>query len=232
MWSMVDNQPLVEAIVERVAKVRERIAEACRRVGRTDAPQIVAVTKNQDPEVLPALAGAGLECCGENRIDHLRLMHDAAPPSTTFAYIGRVQGRQLTTVVACCTCLHSLAEIRHVARLAEACRRSERRIVVFLQANTSGEAQKAGVSPEDLPALLEACRAEEDALEVIGLMTMAPDIRNSGDDSPVRRTFAALRTLAETHALPGLSMGMSTDFEIAVEEGATHLRLGTILFPS
>ncbi len=211
--------------------VHERIVAACQRAGRADRPQVIAVTKNQDPAILPALATAGLHCYGENRVEHLRLMHAVAPPNSAFAYIGRVQSRQLTTVATYCTSLHALADIRHVRRLAEACRRLERRLEVFVQVNTSHEAGKAGVEPQGLPAVLDACRTHEDALNVVGLMTMAPDIRGSGDDGTVRRTFADLRTLAETHAVPGLSMGMSTDYEIAIEEGATHLRLGTILFP-
>jgi pyridoxal phosphate enzyme (YggS family) len=219
---------LERVIALQVAAVRAEIATACQRVGRDPAGvRLIAVTKSQGPEVLAPLAAAGIRDVGENRLEHQELMFRAAAGlGLDFHAIGRVQGRQLAKLVPLSTALHSLAEPDHVARLGRACAGGVRKLQVFLQVNTSGEAAKAGISPEALPDLVRAARAE-DGLDVVGLMTMAPE---GADDGVIRATFAALRRLAQTQGLPRLSMGMSQDFSIAVEEGATEVRIGTRLF--
>ncbi|MFW5750386.1 MAG: YggS family pyridoxal phosphate-dependent enzyme [Planctomycetota bacterium] len=219
-------------IADNVAAVHDQIAAAARRAGRDPATiNLVAVTKSQGPDVLPALAACGVCDYGENRTAHLMTMAAAAPSGARFHYIGRVQGRQLADVAEHCVALHSLCQQRHVARLARACRERQRRLPVFLQVNTGGEDQKAGADPHELDKLLADCAEHQDAISVIGLMCMAPDIRDSiASTDPVRRCFATLRELADTYGLPRLSMGMSTDFTIAIEEGATDIRVGSRLF--
>ena len=225
------TRQLERVIALQVAAVRAEIAAACQRVGRDPAEvRLIAVTKSQGPEVLAPLAAAGIRDVGENRLEHHELMFQAAAGlGLAFHAIGRVQGRQLAKLVPLSTALHSLAEPDHVARLGRACSHLEtegRKLQVFLQVNTSGEAAKAGISPGALPELLHATRAEA-GLEVVGLMTMAPE---GVDNGVIRATFAALRRLAQEHNLPRLSMGMSQDFGIAIEEGATDVRIGTRLF--
>lgn len=216
------------AIFAAVAEVRAEIAAACTRVGRDPAHvRLIAVTKNQDPDVLKALVEAGISDVGENRIEHHSLMHAAAQAlglPLRFHAIGRIQGRQLAKIAPMSDCLHSLCELDHINRLARAC--TSRRFPVFIQVNTSGETAKAGCSPEDLPRLVAAVRAES-ALETVGLMTMAEE---AATEDHVRRTFMRLRLLAVEHDLPRLSMGMSQDFQLAIEEGATEIRVGTRLF--
>jgi pyridoxal phosphate enzyme (YggS family) len=219
-------------IVANVAAVRAEIAAACARAHRpADAVTLVAVTKNQEPAVLPALAVAGVMDVGENRHEHQALMAAAAPAGMRFHAIGRVQGRQFPKLVPISHCLHSLADPDHVERLAKACLAAQRTLPVYVQVNTSGEAAKAGLTPALLPPMLDRLAAFP-ALAVQGLMTMAPieDPRDQQDRDVIRRCFAALRELAQRHGLAGLSMGMSQDFPIAIEEGATVVRIGTRLF--
>jgi pyridoxal phosphate enzyme (YggS family) len=222
-----------ERIAANVAAVRAEMAAACSRAGRkpTDVT-LVAVTKNQTPEVLAPLVAAGVTDVGENRADHQALMHASAPAGLHFHAIGRVQGRQFSALVPISDCLHSLAELGHVERLARACAVAGRCLPVFVQVNTSGEASKAGLTPDALPAMLEAIARHPAELAVQGLMTMAPieDPATQHDRDAIRRCFAALRELAQRHGLSGLSMGMSQDFGIAIEEGATVVRIGTRLF--
>ena len=225
------SRQLERVIAMQVAAVRAEIAAACLRVGRDPTGvRLIAVTKSQGPEVLAPLAAAGIRDVGENRLEHHELMYQAATGlGLAFHAIGRVQGRQLAKLAPLSTALHSLAEPDHVARLGRACSHlagGGRRLQVFLQVNTSGEAAKAGISPEALPDLVRAARAET-GLELVGLMTMAPE---GADDNVIRTTFSALRRLAQVHGLPRLSMGMSQDFTLAIEAGATDVRIGTRLF--
>jgi len=212
----------------QVAAVRDEIAAACALVGRDPASvRLIAVTKNQEPEVLQALVAAGIRDVGENRLEHHATMHANALAQClplSFHGIGRVQGRQLAKLAPLSTCLHSLCEHDHVSRLARAC--VGRRFSVFIQVNSSGEAAKAGCSPEDLPRLLAAARAEA-TLDAVGLMTMAEE---GAPEVAIRQTFSRLRQLAAEHGLARLSMGMSQDFQLAIAEGATDIRIGTRLF--
>lgn len=218
-------------IPEAVDAVRQRIEAACRRAARrSDELQLIAVTKSQSPAVLTALAAAGCTDFGENRLDHLELMRTAAPAGSRFHYLGRVQGRQLAKLAPICASLHSLCEPEHIARLGRACAGRDQPFPIFLQVNTAGEQQKAGLDPDALPAAIDQVGSFA-GLRLLGLMGMAPDLGLPGVDADrVRRCFAELRELARRHHLPRLSMGMSGDFELAIEEGATDLRIGSVLF--
>lgn len=217
-------------IAANVAAIRAEIAEACRAAGRDPATvTLVAVTKTQDASVLPALRAAGVRDFGENRVEHLQEMLRATEPGDCWHYIGRVQSRQLAKIAPVIQALHSLCEADHIDRLARACIQTRRRLPVYLQVNASGELAKAGVTPEALPGLLAAVRAQP-ALEAAGLMTMAPELGVHADADQVRACFARLRGLAREHGLTGLSMGMSMDLPIAIAEGATVVRIGTRLF--
>lgn len=218
-------------IAQRLSEVEERIAAACARAGRRrDEIELIAVTKAQDAVVLNELAANGIVDYGENRLDHLELMRAASPTGSRFHYIGRVQSRQLPKIAPICASLHSLSDIGHIDRLGRACAERRDPFPVFLQVNTAGEAQKAGLAPEDLDAAIDRVRAQA-GLALRGLMCMAPD-RNLPDvgEARVRSCFAVLRDLAHARGLQRLSMGMSGDYELAVEEGATDLRIGSTLF--
>jgi pyridoxal phosphate enzyme (YggS family) len=217
-------------IAGNVEAIRSIIAAACRRAGRLpDQVRLIAVTKEQTPGVLLDLAKAGLLDFGENRVEHLAEMHQRAPQRGRFHAIGRLQSRYLPKLAPLADCIHSLCDLDHVARLNTACERLGRRMDVFLQANTSGEMSKAGVAPGELTRLLDVARAAP-CLQVVGLMTMAPAAESGVDAGTIRRSFHDLRLLAQRHGLERLSMGMSDDFEIAIEEGATDVRIGRRLF--
>jgi pyridoxal phosphate enzyme (YggS family) len=219
------------AIQANLSEVQQVIMLACARAKRDPATvSIIAVTKSQGPEVLPALIAAGCSDFGENRVDHLQVMHAAAPAPVRFHAIGRIQSRQLRELVACCVSVHSLCEVHHLRKLDELCQAAGKRMSVFLQVNTSKEASKAGLTPEATPEFLDLARRHH-ALDVIGLMTMAPEMPDGAmDDGRIRSCFRDLASLGKVLGLPRLSMGMSQDFTIAIEEGATDVRIGTRLF--
>lgn len=217
-------------IIENVRDVRDRIADACRRAGRSpDQVRLIAVTKEHAANVLPELMRAGIVDFGENRVEHLVSMHAEAPQGARFHAIGRLQSRQIPRLVPLAACIHSLCDGDHAARLDAEIAKLHRRMAVFLQVNVSGEASKAGVAPDALPRLLESVRSSS-SLDAVGLMTMAPATATGANTGDIRRCFSALRELARRQNLERLSMGMSEDFEIAVEEGATDVRVGRRLF--
>lgn len=217
-------------IAARVAEVRAGIAAACSRSGRDAAAvTLIAVTKSQGPEALPALRSAGVRDFGENRIDHLQSMLSHAEPGDRWHYIGRIQGRQLPQIAPVATALHSLCDPGHIDRLARICVERGLRLPVYLQVNTSGEAAKAGLPPDEAVEAAGRIRACP-GLDLVGLMTMAPELGEVADAGAVRACFAAVRALAGRTGVQGLSMGMSGDYQIAVEEGATVVRVGSHLF--
>jgi pyridoxal phosphate enzyme (YggS family) len=225
------TEPIAARIGMNLRAVRAEIAAACSRCGRApDTVRLIAVTKEQDPDVLAPLLAEDVRDVGENRLDHLARMHGAMSPGLAFHFIGRVQGRQLAKLLPYCAAIHSLCDEDHVVRLARASAELGRRPEVFLQVNTAFDAAKAGMTAAELPPRLDLARRQ--GLAVVGLMTMAPLAPTGGQAASevIRRCFADLRALARQHGLPRLSMGMSHDFPIAIEEGATDVRIGTRLF--
>lgn len=215
----------------RLASVRERIAAAQARSGWTHPVAVVAVTKTLGPEAVRAALSAGIAAVGENRIQEA-LGKQAELPDLDVAWhlIGSLQQNKARRAAGAFALIHS---VDREALATELDRRMPEGAVqpVLVQVNCSGEQQKGGVSPTELPALLDRLRGCT-RLEVRGLMTMAELTDDAGRQ---REAFGLLRRLrdaaaAEGHRLPELSMGMSGDFEVAVEEGATMVRLGTILF--
>jgi uncharacterized pyridoxal phosphate-containing UPF0001 family protein len=164
---------------------------------------------------------------GENRLDHcVDLL--AGAPDLAVEHIGRLQSRQLTKLPPQVTTVHAVAEERHVLKLARVASEQERHFSVYVQVNTSGEVQKAGVSPDALGSLLATVRQHEAVLSLQGLMTMAPDADlPEVHDEMIAHTFQACRDLADRHGLQQCSMGMSKDLELAVAAGATVVRIGT-----
>jgi pyridoxal phosphate enzyme (YggS family) len=221
-------------VAERLAALRGRIDAAARRAGRDPAAvRLVGAAKQQPLERVAAAVRAGLRDVGENYVQQAiaarAALEDALGPALAAALrwhaIGHLQRNKARDAVACFDWIHSVdsaALAGEIARRAAACGRSP---TLLLQVNLSGEATKSGVAEDALPALLDAVRALP--LRVAGLMTMpAPD----PDPERSRPAFAKLRTLAERAGLAELSMGMSDDFEVAVEEGATLVRIGAALF--
>lgn len=221
-------EPVLSA---RLADVRSVIAQRQRVGGWSHRVEIVAVTKTHGPEAVRAAATAGLTMVGENRVQEaLPKMEATADVAVAWHLIGGLQRNKARHAAGRFALIHSVDRADLAVEL-------DRRLAdgalqpVLVQVNCSGEPQKGGVEPDALEPLLEALRPLG-KLRVDGLMTMA----EFTDDVAVQhRTFARLRTLRDRmvtlgHHLPELSMGMSGDYPAAVEEGATMLRLGSLLF--
>jgi PLP dependent protein len=221
-------------IPDRVAAVRERISDACDRAGRSaDDVRIVAVTKNHPPEAVLAIMAAGVHDAGENRIQEMEEKVTAVGrDSLRWHLIGHLQRNKARKALELADLVHSIDSVRLAERLSELARERGRRVDVLVQVNVAGEETKGGLEIDDALDGIGAISALP-GLRVGGLMTMAPF---TDDEGVVRSVFSRTRLLQEEAArsVPGfeprhLSMGMSGDFEIAVEEGSTLVRLGTIL---
>mgnify|MGYP001072538034 CR=1 FL=1 len=222
------------ALKAALDSVMERIERARARSGRRDDVTIVAVTKGHPASVVEAALAAGLTRCGENRVQELEAkVHEVGRDRVEWHLIGHLQRNKVRKAVGLFDLIHSIDSLRLARALSEEAQRSGLEIVGLVQVNTSGEPQKGGFSSaEAVDAVGEIVSLP--GLRVCGLMTMAPF---TSDERELRRTFAGARELFERCAseVPGfeprhLSMGMSNDFEVAVEEGSTMVRLGTILF--
>lgn len=220
---------------ETLPDVRERIQRALDRAGRDGDVQIVAVTKGHPVEAVEAAVRAGLAVLGENRVQELEEKVAAVGRDTVeWHMIGHLQRNKARQVVPIADRIHSLDSLRLARALSKEAKRADLTVRGYMQVNVSGEGSKGGIAPEKAVEIIGAM-AELENVEVHGLMTMAPFTDDAGI---LHRTFAEMRTLLEVlqrdapGALKGaeLSMGMSNDFEIAIEEGATSVRLGTVLF--
>ena len=205
---------------ERVTEVRERVAQAAGRAGRDPAEvELLAAVKYVPLDELGILAEAGIRTVGENRAQELVAKATAYEGVFTWDFIGHLQSRKVKDVVPYVRYIHSVASDSVLAQLA---RHGTPRTEVLIEVNVAGEASKSGVAPQELGAFIQRT-----PVRVAGLMTMPPA---TGRAEQNRRHFAALRELAAAHDLKHLSMGTSQDYEVAVEEGATIVRLGSILY--
>jgi pyridoxal phosphate enzyme (YggS family) len=218
-------------LADRVARVREVIRERQAARGWTHPVTIVAVTKTHGPEAVLAAVAAGLTDIGENRVQEA-LAKQEALGSVPLAWhlIGTLQRNKARHAVGRFALIHSVDRLELAGELQRRIPSGSRQ-PILVQVNCSGEPQKGGVEPDALPELLGAI-AQLDRLELRGLMTMAALTDEAREQ---RRAFSLLRELRdaserEGYRLPELSMGMSGDYTVAVEEGATLVRLGTVLF--
>jgi PLP dependent protein len=197
----------------------ERVAANLERVRESTGPEveICAAIKYVAAEDLPALAEAGIELVGENRAQELLAKQDQHRELFTWDFIGALQSRKLRDISPNVRLIHSVAS-------ESALRRLERHPAkeVLIQVNVAGDESKEGVDPGELAGYIERC-----PVPVTGLMTMPPFTERPEDS---RRYFARLAELAAEHGLERLSMGTTQDYEVAVEEGATIVRLGTVLY--
>ena len=215
----------------RLARVRETVARHQAVAGWTHPVTIVGVTKGHGAEAVRAASAAGLEDVGENRVQEALEKQDRLQGlPVVWHLIGTLQRNKAKHAVGRFALIHSVDRLDLGAELHRRAAPDVRQRVL-IQVNCSDEPQKGGVEPAELPGLLHALRGFE-RLEVLGLMTMSA---LTDDTAEQRRAFRRLRELRDSaeregHVLPELSMGMSGDFPAAVEEGATMIRLGTILF--
>lgn len=226
--------PMPDApLASRLAEVRRRVEAACARVGRDPGTiTLVAVSKTHPPATVGAAIAAGVTALGENHAQEFVpkvLAAREAGLRAEWHFIGHLQRNKVREVLPYVDVLHSLDSerlIREIVARAPEARPGHRRLRCFIEVNVAGEQQKEGVPPEAVSALLEAARGT-DILDVRGLMTVAP---RASDPAAVRPVFARLRELAAQQDLPELSMGMTDDFEMAIEEGATLVRIGRAIF--
>lgn len=211
---------------QRLQEVGETIERAARLAERPpEGVTLIAVSKTHGPEAIRPLIESGQREFGENRVQEAQDKWPALKaetPGLRLHLIGRLQSNKAGDAVALFHSIHSVDRPSLVSALAEAMAKEGRRPDCFLQVNIGDEPQKGGCAVADLPALLDRCR--EAGLPVAGLMCIPPD---EVEPAPY---FALLAKLAQRHGLPGLSMGMSADYETAVTIGATHVRVGSALF--
>jgi PLP dependent protein len=191
-------------------EIRARYAQIRAELGHEVT--VVAATKYVSLEDMAALAEAGIEIVGENRAQDLEAKHRTYADAFRWHFIGHLQSRKAKIVNGICELVHSLDS-------ESAARRLE--VPALVEVNLSGEDTKSGIAPDELPAFLALYP------DVRGLMTMPP---LADDPEASRPYFRRLRVLAEAHGLPELSMGTSQDYRVAVEEGATLVRLGSVLW--
>lgn len=215
------------SIAENLARVRERIDAACRRARRSpDDVTLVGVTKGFPPESVAEAVAAGLSDAGENRVQEAEDKIEALAARGVrprWHLIGHLQSNKAKTAIDLFAIIHSVDSIR----LAEAIsRRARKPVPILLEVNVTQEASKFGFSVDEVPSALSAIQ-DLPNLDVRGLMTVAP---LAGDPEAVRPVFRRLRELRDALALRELSMGMTGDFEVAIEEGATLVRVGRAIF--
>jgi PLP dependent protein len=197
-----------ERIAENLARVRERIGPDV---------EVLAAVKYVEAEYLPALAEAGIELVGENRAQDLLAKQERHGDLFTWDFIGAIQSRKLKEIAHNVRLIHSIASESALRRLEQHPAKE-----VLIQVNVAGEESKEGVDPAELASYVERCPCP-----VTGLMTMPPFTEDPERNRP---HFARLAELAAEHGLERLSMGTSQDYAVAVEEGATIVRLGWILY--
>ncbi len=205
-----------ETVRANLERVRAEIVAAGRPEGSV---QILAAVKYVPVEALGELREAGLTLLGENRAQDLVARAEAYPGAFTWDFIGALQSRKVAQIVPYVRYIHSVATDSALAQLARHARPQTR---IMVEVDVAGEAGKSGIAPAELDGFLE-----RSPVPVIGLMTMPPMV---ADSELNRRHFAALRELAERHHLAELSMGTTQDYLVAVQEGATIIRLGRSLY--
>lgn len=214
-------------IAANLAAIRGRIAEACARARRAPASvTLVAVSKTHPQEAVVAALAAGQTVFGENRVQEAAAKFPAlraAHPGMSLHIIGGLQTNKARDAVRVADVIETIDRPRLAAAVAETMAKEGRRPDCLVQVNTGDEAQKSGIPRAEADAFIRAAR-EEHGLPVVGLMCIPPVAEDP------RPHFAWLRDCAARHGLGILSMGMSADFEAAIAEGATHVRIGTAIF--
>ncbi|MBN1671339.1 MAG: YggS family pyridoxal phosphate-dependent enzyme [Kiritimatiellae bacterium] len=223
----------MNAFEDRLEHVRQRVRAACGRAGRDPAGvMILPVTKTHGPERVREAAQCGLSAFGENRVQEAKQKIPRCPGHLAWHLVGHLQRNKVRDAVQLFEVIHSVDSVRLLQTVDAAAQSAGRVVPVYVEVNVSGEASKFGLPPDQLAGLLEAANALLH-VEPVGLMTVPPLAKDPERARPFFRQLAQLRAQLREQtgfALPGLSMGMSNDFEVAVEEGATCVRLGSVLF--
>jgi pyridoxal phosphate enzyme (YggS family) len=216
-------------VAERLAIVNERIESACARAGRPrSSVALVAVAKTHAPERVREAYEAGQRIFGENYAQELRDKARAVADlrDARFRFIGHLQRNKIKYVIGARASIDTVDGEPLAIAISERAKNERARTEVLVEVNVGAEPQKAGCALDELPALVARLRALE-GIDLVGLMAIPPE---SDDPERTRPHFAALKALAESLGLRECSMGMSHDYEVAIEEGATMVRVGTAIF--
>jgi len=214
---------------ENLERVRERIARAAARAGRKpDDVLLIGVSKTVDVERIRAGLAAGLRALGENRVQEAKTKVAELGRPAAWHLIGHLQTNKAKEALELFDVIHSLDRLELAQELERRAAPRGLAVEAMLQVNVGGEASKGGFAPDGVGQALEAI-GKLAHVKVTGLMAIPPEVERPEDARP---WFRQLRELAERHGLARLSMGMSGDFEVAVEEGATMVRVGTAIFGS
>ena len=223
-------------IRENIAGVEERIAAACGRSGRRrDDVKLVAVSKTHPGELVRAAFAAGIRDFGENRVQEAKSKIEALTDlDATWHLVGHLQSNKARVARDLFHWVHSLDSLRLAEKLAQAAAPGDARLPVLIEVNLGEEASKTGVKAREVGALAEDI-AQLEGVDLRGLMLIPPFFEKQEEARPYFRQLRALAHEIEARNLPGvsmheLSMGMSHDFEVAIEEGATIVRVGTAIF--
>jgi PLP dependent protein len=214
-------------IAANLGATKARIAAAAQAWGRTaDDVHLVAVSKTHPAEAVEAALGAGHRLFGENRVQEAAAKFPALRqryPDLRLHLIGPLQTNKIGQAIATCDAIESVDRDKLAQGIAAELAKSGKTIDLFIQVNTGEEAQKAGIMPRDADDFIRRCR-EDYKLPIVGLMCIPP-----AEEHPAPH-FALLGEIAKRHGLAQLSMGMSSDYELAIQLGATHVRVGTAIF--
>jgi pyridoxal phosphate enzyme (YggS family) len=222
-------------LADRLALLEERVRAACARAGRPrSAVTLVAVTKTIGPTAATILTELGVLDLGESRPQELWRKAESLPPAVRWHLVGHLQRNKVERSLRRVTMIHSVDSVRLLEAVESEAAIQGRTVEVLLEVNASSEPQKGGFSPADVPSLARTL-ANLRRSRVHGLMTMAAHVENPADARPAFVQLRQLRDLLQKEAgdavqLEHLSMGMTNDFEVAIEEGATLIRVGTALF--
>ncbi|WP_302104442.1 YggS family pyridoxal phosphate-dependent enzyme [Polycladomyces zharkentensis] len=226
---------LMDELRQRWEQIRKTIADACARVGRNpNEVRVVAVTKYVDLETTRAVLDAGIEDIGESRAQEAVPKFEALEGRGVWHFIGHLQRNKVKDVINRFTYIHSLDRYSLAKEIQSRAEKADKQVKCFIQVNVSGEESKHGIAPAELTDFAREVVETCPRIQVVGLMTMAPKTDQPEEVRPFFRRLKQLQVelqkLGDTRLhVPHLSMGMSQDYPIAVEEGATFLRLGSVL---
>lgn len=222
-------------LIQNITNIHNRISEKCLEIKRSENEIIiVAVSKQSSAEAITEAKKNGMNNFGENKAHELKQKYEILPTEIKWHFIGHLQTNKVKDVVPIAYLIHSVETIKLAKEIAKRAKNIEKVQNVLIEINTSKEESKFGLRlDEEISELAEFCQ-ESDSLNLQGLMTMAPFTK---DENIIRNSFRSLKEIflnlnSKGYKLSQLSMGMTNDFEIAIEEGATILRIGTAIFGS
>lgn len=224
-------------IEENLKEIQAGIARACQASGRSpESVTLVGVTKTYEADVINAAIGYGIDAIGENRVQEITRKYDAVEPGVQWHLIGQLQTNKVKYIIDKVSLIHSLDSVKLADEIQKRALKADKIQEVLIQVNIAGETQKSGVSVEALPALIEHVLACPN-IRIKGLMNIAPFV---DDPETLRDDFKKMKALfdglsayqSENMCPEFLSMGMSSDYEVAISEGANMVRVGTKIFGS